>query len=100
MDLFVLKNPPNSTRTNEIKVQVAAELGLAEDTIVMVTELTCMEEGCPPIETVIAVFTSSGNKFQFKLHQPIAEITAEDIHRICKQRIDSSLEIHHGSNCS
>jgi len=100
MDLFTSRGPRSSERANEIKAQVAAQLGLTEDATIMVTELTCFEEGCPPVETVIAVFRPAMEKLQFKLHRPIAEITAHEIQRMCAKQIDSASEKNHGSCCS
>jgi hypothetical protein len=59
MDIFSSRGPRNSERTNEIKAQVATELGLDAEATVMVSELACMEEGCPPVETIIAIFPVS-----------------------------------------
>ena len=99
MDIFSSRGPRSSERANEIKAQVAAALGLNEEATVMVSELACMEEGCPPIETVIAVFRPAMQKLQFRMHCPMAEITAHDIEEMCAQQIDSSSEKRHGS-CS
>jgi hypothetical protein len=100
MDIFSLRGPRSSERTNEIKAQVAAALGLGEEATVMVSELACMEEGCPPVETVIAVFRPAVNKLQFRLHRPISEITAHDIEEICAQQVNPASEKNHGNCCS
>jgi len=55
---------------------------LVEDDTVMVTELRCSEPGCPPLETVIAVLSSSGSR-HFKLHKSAAEIARADIDELC-----------------
>jgi hypothetical protein len=100
MDIFSSRGPRSSERANEIKAQIAAELGLDGETTVMVTELACMEEGCPPVETVIAVFRTKKEKLQFRLHRSLAEISAHDIHEICAQHIHSHAEKNHGGCCS
>ena len=97
MDLFSSRNPRSSERANEIKEQVAAILGLDEEATVMVSELACMEEGCPPVETIIAVFRAGMDKLQFRLHRPISEITTHDIEEMCAQQVNSSSENNHGS---
>jgi hypothetical protein len=100
MDLFASRGPRYAERANEIKAQVASQLGLSEDATVMVTELSCLEEGCPPIETVIAVFQPAMEKLQFKLHRAIADITTQDIQEICEKHYNNqSSERNHGS-CS
>ena len=53
---------------------------------ILVTELQCAEEGCPPIETVIAVLGSPGNSRQFKIHKPITEVTEQDVYRLTTRR--------------
>jgi hypothetical protein len=100
MDLFSSRSNRSSERTKEIKAQVSAALGLDEHATVMVTELACMEEGCPPVETVIAVFRPAMRKLEFRMHRPMAEITAHDIEQMCAQQVNSSSEKNHGSCCS
>lgn len=99
MDLFSSRSSRSSELSNEIKAQVVAALGLDEEATVMVSELACMEEGCPPVETVIAVFRPAMEKLQFRLHRPISEITAHDIEEMCAQQVNS-LEKNHGNCCS
>lgn len=100
MDLFSSRSPRSSERANEIKEQVAAILSLDQEATVMVSELACMEEGCPPVETVILVFRPAMDKLQFRLHRSISEITAHEIEEMCAQQINSTSENNHGSCCS
>jgi hypothetical protein len=100
MDIFSSRGLRSSERSNEIKAQVVAALDLDEEATVMVSELACMEEGCPPVETIIAVFRPTMDKLQFRFHRPIAEITAHDIEEMCAQHVNSSSENNHGSCCS
>jgi len=46
---------------------------------ILVSELTCSEPGCPPIETVIAIMRGPGSSEKYKIHRPSAEITRNDI---------------------
>ena len=100
MDIFSSRGPRSSERSNEIKAQVVALLGLGGEATVMVTELACMEEGCPPVETIIAVFRPAMEKLQFRLHRPISEITAHDIEEMCAKQANLSSENNHGTHCS
>jgi hypothetical protein len=80
MDLFRISASGKSARVREIKDQLTAMLELTEESTVFVTELACLEEGCPPVETVIAVLRDRATqKFQFKLHKPVLDITEEDL---------------------
>ncbi|MGF1578582.1 MAG: hypothetical protein ACFCD0_04390 [Gemmataceae bacterium] len=74
------KKDPNRTKT--IRNWVSTSLGLDEDVTVMITELECTEEGCPPLETVIAILDNPGNPKQFKIHKPISEVTQEDVVKV------------------
>jgi hypothetical protein len=100
MDIFSVRGSHSPERANEIKAQVATELSLDDGATVMMSELACLEEGCPPVETVIAVFRAAQPKLQFRLHRPMAEITAHDIHQMCAQQVNSSSENNHGNCCS
>ena len=105
MDFLSSRPARSSWRTGEIRTQIGVELELDENATVMVTELACAEEGCPPIETAIAVFRPDMEKLHLRLHRPIADITAQEIHDICAPyRKTSPLvptkEKNHGNCCS
>ncbi len=74
-----------------VKDWVAANFALAEDVTVMVTELRCTEEGCPPIETVIAILDTPGSPRQYKVYKPLAEVSAADISAVA----EGNCEHHH-----
>jgi hypothetical protein len=101
MDLFA-RPTSNAMRIAEIKACVVRSLGLSEEATVLVTELQCREEGCPPLETVIAVFRPGGPKLQLKLHQPLAEVADQDVARLCfqslteNQRKEKTENVEHG----
>ena len=65
-----------------IKNAVTRHLELSEEDYVMVTELRCSEEGCAPLEIVIAVLRKDQQKRTYKIHKPIADITATDLRRV------------------
>ena len=90
MDLFARKSPVKSARSQEIKARVAALVELSDDATMMITELTCQDEDCPEVETVIAVFRPGLEKLQATLHCSIDEITEDDIERFCR-RVHSDL---------
>ena len=48
---------PAAGAVGHLKKLVAESLKLSEDTILSVAELTCHEPGCPPVETVITLFS-------------------------------------------
>ncbi len=65
--------------TARVKGWVRAALSLGEDVTVMVTELSCTEEGCPPLETVIAILAEGSPPRQHKVHRARAELTERDV---------------------
>ena len=74
MDLFPSRNSEQLAHVRRVK-QWATET-LAQDGILLVTELTCMEPGCPPVETVIARMDRG---LTWKIHKRLAEVTRQDV---------------------
>jgi hypothetical protein len=83
---FNSKPKYDAARAAAIKGWMLEALRLPADTPLMVTELRCSEEGCPPLETVIAVLDTPGSPRQFKLHKPLAEVTAADVRALADGR--------------
>ena len=75
---------PNRERVRHIKEALRAALSLPDGTTVTVNELACLEEGCAPIETVIALLRPEAPPLQYKLHKPTDAVDAEDLARVCK----------------
>ena len=63
-----------------MKEWVRAVLDLSPSTTVVVSELACREEGCPPVETVIGVL-DDGEQRRWTLHKTVVEITETDVRR-------------------
>ena len=66
----------------KIKNWVRETFKLTEYETVLVTELKCHEEGCPPVETVIVILREGMEKEQYKFHKRMDEISFEDIKNI------------------
>ena len=75
-------------RGNEIESQkmhesvrewIRARFGLGDDNAVLVAELECSVQGCPPLETVLAFWTADNIRHQFKLLKPVTEIVPSDL---------------------
>lgn len=77
--------PVRTNKATEIKAWVRELLPLAPETTILVTELTCTEPGCPPLETVVAVLKGPGENVQQKIHRSVVEITKEDIATLCER---------------
>ena len=49
------KKKPNLVRLQKIKKLLSESLDLPETSTITVNQLSCYEEGCPPVETVVAL---------------------------------------------
>lgn len=78
-NLLPLGGRENAGRTKQIKRWVRELWSLSDATTVMVSELQCAEPGCPPRETIIAVFEAGGVSHQSRLHKAIVEVSEKDI---------------------
>ena len=76
-NLFARRATPG--RAGEVKAWVTEHLGLAEADLVTVAELACHEPGCPPVETVVTVHASGGERRSWHVHKPLAEIDETDV---------------------
>ena len=79
MNLLTRRPSVDTEAHTRVRGWVREALGLAEHERVVVTELACSEPGCPPLETVIAVFPESGPAFQRKVHRALAELTRHEV---------------------
>jgi hypothetical protein len=74
---FSKKSPEHTAALDRVREWVRARFSL-DDGAILVAEVACAVPGCPPIETVIA-FWSSGRRHHFKLFKPVAEVTDADL---------------------
>lgn len=54
-----------------------SHFALAADQVVLVSELTCPNPHCPPLQTLI-VFWIGEQRHRFKVFKPLAQVRAED----------------------
>lgn len=74
---FSKKSPGHSAALDRVREGVRARFSLG-DAAILVAEVACAVPGCPPIETVIA-FWSSGRRHHFKVFKPVAEVGEDDL---------------------
>ena len=70
---------PNLEKVRSIKQALRTVLQLPEDTVVTVTQLACLEQGCAPLETVIGLLRAGEPQLQFKIHKATDLIESEDL---------------------
>ena len=73
---------PNRTSTENLKKIVGNHFGLSEDEYVSVSELNCLEDGCPSKETVVSIHFTSGETRSLKVQKPVSEISLSDIENL------------------
>ena len=79
INLFQSHSPGDPQHVAAVKRWTADAFQLTEDTTVMVTELRCTEPGCPPLETVIALFHPQTGTRQFKVSKALRDVTRDDV---------------------
>ena len=70
-------NKISPAQIQQLKTWVYQTLSLDQSVPISISQLTCTEPGCPPLETVIAVMTQPPKTY--KIHQPAIDITEADV---------------------
>ncbi|MEQ8230035.1 MAG: hypothetical protein RIA64_18270 [Rhodospirillales bacterium] len=78
-DILGLSRGKPDGNAGRIKDLVRMRFCLSDEATLMVSELRCHEDGCPDVETVIAVMGTSQNQLTWKIAKPMARIEAGDI---------------------
>jgi hypothetical protein len=73
----------NSAALRQVKTWAEQALRPSDDHAVMVTELRCSEEGCPPVETVIAIVGGPEKQRQGKVACPADEVVRAQVEAVC-----------------
>jgi hypothetical protein len=68
-----------SAKIREVRAWVRELHPFPEDATIMITELTCSEPGCPPVETVVAVLREKQPGVQGKVHRALAAVVRDDV---------------------
>lgn len=74
------KNSPGRAEAmDRLKLWTRDRFGLPEEAPVMICELTCTTPGCPPLETLIAFWTETGERRHFKIFKELETVTVDDL---------------------
>ena len=76
------KSKTDLNKVRKIKEALGENLSIQNNATITVTELTCLEEGCPPVETVVALLKAGSDPLQHKIHKQTAEFKAADLTEI------------------
>ena len=75
---------PNLKIVRRIKRTLRQALNLPEEAIITVAQLTCLEKGCAPVETVIGLLQPKQSQQQYKVHKATEAINANDLKKVCQ----------------
>lgn len=90
---FGQKPQVNPSKVSQIKTWVRETFSLSDEQSVMVTEMRCIEEDCPPLETVIAILSPNQPAKQKKIFKAISDVEIVDIENLVSNN-------HNKENCS
>jgi nitrate reductase delta subunit len=73
------RSPAQLAAIERVRQWTRARFGLADEAAVMVAEVSCRLPGCPPLETVVAFWTDTDKRHQFKIFKRLEEVAACDL---------------------
>lgn len=74
------KSPAQFEAVDRVAGWTRTRFKLAENEVVLVTEVACGLPGCPPLETIVAFWTRpEETRHHFKVFKPIVEVSEEDL---------------------
>lgn len=78
-DILGLSRPKATGDAERIKTLIRQHMKIDGEATLMVSELRCHEDGCPDIETVIALMTGADQRQSWKIAKPMAQIDEGDV---------------------
>ena len=73
------KRPEHAAALDRVKAWTRERFKLPADATIFVAEVSCALPGCPPRETVVAFWTDSDTRHQFKVFKPVAAVVLADL---------------------
>jgi hypothetical protein len=71
-------SPDHIAALDRVREWTRLRFRLGDDTTILVSQVSCRLPGCPPLETMVAFWTSD-KRHQFKLFKPVAEVVLDDL---------------------
>jgi hypothetical protein len=73
------KRPEHVAALDQVREWTRARFKLPDDAAILVAEVSCTVPGCPPLETVVAFWTDSETRHQFKVFKPVTAVVPDDL---------------------
>ena len=77
--MFEFSNKPKVNHTQRVKDLMSKTWGIDDNVVLMVSELQCHEDGCPDVETLIALMPDDQKPTKIKIERPIAKVDPNTI---------------------
>ena len=72
------KSPEHIQALEQVREWVRGRFKLSPETAILVSEVACNLQGCPPLETVVA-FWENEQRHHFKLFKPVEEVSYDNL---------------------
>ncbi len=73
------KSPEHLRALDQVGEWTRERFELPQEAAILVSELACTLPGCPPLETVVAFWTTDQQRHQFKLFKRVEEVVYDDL---------------------
>ena len=73
------RSPEQVAALERVREWTRARFKLPDEAAVLVAEVACGLPGCPPLETVVAFWTDTDKRHQFKVFKRVADVTEDDL---------------------
>lgn len=78
------RDPENKEMTKTIKRWIMVHGKYPEETAIWVSEVNCVDPGCPDMETVMLVMPGKDEKHSFRVRKPMVFVREADIIKALK----------------
>ena len=75
----IRKSTPHLEALARIEAWTRTRFALLGSEVVLVAELECALPGCPPLETVVAFWTTNKIRHHFKIFKRVEEVIEQDL---------------------
>ena len=73
------RSPEQVAALEQVREWTRARFKLPEEAAVLAVEVACRQPGCPPLETVVAFWTDTDKRHQFKVFKRVEEVVEDDL---------------------
>ncbi len=75
----IKKDAAQVAALDQVREWTRVRFELADEAIILVSEVSCTYPNCVPLETVVGFWTDSTTHHHFKIFKPVQEVTEDDM---------------------